>query len=171
MRWFSGVALLMFSVLWMTGHSFGWPWNTDMVRQPAIQPQEQPAPPPPERSVPLQGKEFAMPRVEAATKLKNPVPATPPSLENGKRLFHIYCAVCHGADGKGMGPAAMKFVPPPDITSAFFQTRTDGFLYETIRSGGPLMPSAEGVSPRERWDIVNYLRSLQGGGRGIDAQR
>ena len=112
--------------------------------------------------MPLQGKEPAISREEAA-KIRNPVPATAKSIENGRRLFHIYCAVCHGTHGKGMGPVATKFVPPPDITQAFFKARTDGFLYETVRRGGPLMPGlGEALSPRERWDIVNYLRRLQG---------
>jgi mono/diheme cytochrome c family protein len=35
----------------------------------------------------------------------------------GKDLFHEYCAVCHGADGKGNGPAASALkVAPPDLT-------------------------------------------------------
>ncbi len=38
----------------------------------------------------------------------------------------------------------------------------DGFLYATIRDGGALMPGqGDALSPRERWDIVNYLRHLQ----------
>lgn len=148
-------------MLWVTDQSFGWPWNKDMAKQPAIRPQGR-ATPPPEGSLPVQGKEPFMSREEAA-KIKNPVPPTPESIDTGKRLFQIYCSVCHGADGKGMGSVAPKFVPPPDITSAFFKVRSDGFLYETIRGGGPLMPGqGEALSPKERWDIVNYVRSLQG---------
>jgi mono/diheme cytochrome c family protein len=104
-----------------------------------------------------------MTRDEAGKVLRNPVPIARRSVENGRRLFGIYCALCHGADGKGSGPVAAKFVPPPDLTLATFQQRTDGFLYGTIRMGGPLMPPyAEVLSTRERWDVVNFLRSLQG---------
>jgi mono/diheme cytochrome c family protein len=47
-----------------------------------------------------------------------------------------------------------------------FRQRTDGFLYATIRDGGALMPGqGEALSPRERWDVVNYLRVLQGKGK------
>lgn len=162
MRRLSCLSLLIFFLLGVKEESFGWPWNKDMARQPALKPQAQAIEGPPEGSVPLQGKEPARSREEAA-KIKNPVSATAKSVEDGKRLFQIYCSVCHGADGKGMGPVASKFVPPPDVTQAFFRARTDGFLYETIRRGGPLMPGGgESLSSKERWNIVNYLRTLQG---------
>jgi mono/diheme cytochrome c family protein len=45
-----------------------------------------------------------------------PAPYTP--ADSGKAMFDAYCAACHGADGKGAGPAApaMKFAVP-DLTS------------------------------------------------------
>lgn len=37
---------------------------------------------------------------------------------DGKDLFRDYCAVCHGADAKGNGPAAVALkTPPPDLTT------------------------------------------------------
>lgn len=140
----------------------GWPWSTDMERQPSVRPQEAPLPPP-THSVPRQGREPRMNRIEASEKLRNPVKSTDASREKGKQLFQIYCSVCHGPDGKGGGPIATKFIPPPDLTLEVFRQRTDGFLYATIRQGGALMPGhAEALSPRESWDVVNYLRLLQG---------
>lgn len=133
-----------------------------MDNQPSIGHQEAPLPPP-KNSVPRQGREPQMNRIEAGKRLRNPVKPTVASIENGKRFFEVYCTLCHGPDGKGGGPIAKKFVPPPDLTLEIFRQRTDGFIYETIRSGGPLMPAqGEGLSPKERWDIVNYLRRLQG---------
>lgn len=36
---------------------------------------------------------------------------------DGRVLFRAYCAACHGADGKGGGPAASSLkTPPPDLT-------------------------------------------------------
>lgn len=105
-----------------------------------------------------------MDRIEAGKKLKNPLRPTKESIEIGKQLYGIYCALCHGADSKGSGPVAGKFVPPPDLTLEIFRNRPDGFVYETIRSGGPLMPGQGDVlTPEERWHIVNYLRTLQSG--------
>ena len=36
---------------------------------------------------------------------------------SGKDMFNNYCAVCHGTDGKGNGPAATAMkTPPTDLT-------------------------------------------------------
>jgi len=45
------------------------------------------------------------------------VPITNTPSNSGKEMFNSYCAVCHGKDGKGAGPAAnaMK-TPPTDLT-------------------------------------------------------
>jgi len=143
------------------GLANGWPWSTDMDKQPSVRPQEDPRLPPP-GSVPRQGKEPAMDRIQAGERLRNPVEPRAASIENGKLLFQIYCALCHGPNAKGGGPVASKFVPPPDLTLDLFRQRPDGFLYATIRDGGALMPGqGDALSPRERWDIVNYLRTLQ----------
>lgn len=144
-----------------TSLAYGWPWSTDMDKQPSIRPQEAPRLPPP-NTIPRQGKERPMNRIEAGERLRNPIAPTDASVEQGKQLFQIYCALCHGRDAKGDGPIATKFVPPPNLTLEIFRQRTDGFLYATIRDGGALMPpQGEALSPRERWDIVNYLRHLQ----------
>jgi len=45
-----------------------------------------------------------------------PAPVTP--AQSGKQMFQAYCASCHGATGKGDGPAATAFKSPPtDLTS------------------------------------------------------
>lgn len=45
------------------------------------------------------------------------VPVHPAQTVSGKELFREYCAVCHGTDGKGDGPAAKALkVPPADLT-------------------------------------------------------
>jgi hypothetical protein len=56
-----------------------------------------------------------------------------------------------------------KFIKPPSLTSDRARKYTDGFLYGTIRHGGPKMPSyRDSLADRDRWDVVNFLRSLQG---------
>jgi len=45
------------------------------------------------------------------------VPITSAPANSGKEMFNSYCAVCHGKDGKGNGPAASAMkTPPTDLT-------------------------------------------------------
>jgi len=45
------------------------------------------------------------------------VPVKPTSAASGQEMYTTYCAVCHGKDAKGGGPAAEALkVPPPDLT-------------------------------------------------------
>lgn len=45
------------------------------------------------------------------------VPITTTPADSGKEMFHSYCAVCHGTDGKGNGPAASALkTAPTDLT-------------------------------------------------------
>jgi len=44
-----------------------------------------------------------------------PIKETSPA--SGKEMYTTYCAVCHGTDGKGGGPAASALkLPPTDLT-------------------------------------------------------
>ena len=46
------------------------------------------------------------------------VSPTPTSPASGEDMFKTYCAVCHGRDGKGGGPAVAALKnPPPDLTT------------------------------------------------------
>jgi mono/diheme cytochrome c family protein len=45
------------------------------------------------------------------------VPIADTSSNSGVQMFDSYCAVCHGKDGKGSGPAASAMkTPPADLT-------------------------------------------------------
>lgn len=53
---------------------------------------------------------------ESSTTIKK-IPITNVSPTSGKEMFKSYCAVCHGTDAKGGGPAASALkIPPPDLT-------------------------------------------------------
>jgi len=54
---------------------------------------------------------------DAATPEIKHVPVKPTSAASGKEMYTSYCAVCHGTDGKGNGPAAQALkTPPTDLT-------------------------------------------------------
>ena len=120
-------------------------------------PQEKPGPAQP--PVP----EFKIPPEEA--KRQNPVKATAGSLSEGKRLYMYDCAMCHGEDGGGKGDVAVdQGLKLPDLRdSQTLKNFTDGALFYMIAKGRPNMPGDSGrTKPEQRWNIVNYLRSLSG---------
>jgi len=132
----------------------------DMVDQPSLRPHESPLPLP-EGSIPVTGWEPARTPAEAE-RLVNPVPAGEASLAKGKRLYEVYCALCHGASGVGDGRIAKKLGKVADLTEDNYVRATDGFLYHVIRYGSGIMPPySENVSPAERWHVINYVRKLQ----------
>lgn len=60
-------------------------------------------------------------------------------VEQGKAIYTDQCQSCHGAEGKGDGPAA-RFLSPParDLSSGEFQHAEDGTVAavaEVIRTG------------------------------------
>lgn len=139
-------------------------WNDNMSQTPKIVPGERVFAAMPAGTVPRTGGELTLPREEreVAAKRPNPVMTTPASLAKGKELFLIYCAVCHGPEGKGNGPVSPKFIPPPDLTHPSIQKgRSDGYMQHVIGTGGAVMPAyGEALSPQERWEIVNFVRNL-----------
>jgi mono/diheme cytochrome c family protein len=98
-------------------------------------------------------------------KLKNPLPAMPQTIADGKEAFSHYCAACHGLDGQNTGvPFAAHMAPPvPSMASADVQEYTDGQLQSVIEDGiwPSGMPASRGIlSDEEIWSIVMFLRHL-----------
>lgn len=110
-----------------------WPWSQDMVDQPARDPQE-------ERFftlpsiVPRQGRSIRATK-KTAPSVENPIPVTERSLQIGKRLFEVFCVVCHGAEGKGDGIVAEKIGEFPDFTEEEFRSQPDGCFYVAMTEG------------------------------------
>lgn len=103
-----------------------------------------------------------------ASAIRNPVPATPKSIEAGHQLFDKYCKACHGDGATGDGPLAPKDVHPPNLTDAEWKYgATDGEIYTNIRDGiGPnfdMKSMKSRMTTNDIWNIVNYLRSLSVG--------
>jgi mono/diheme cytochrome c family protein len=93
-----------------------------------------------------------------AKNTKNPVKG----VGGAKKSVETNCASCHGASGKGDGPAAVALQPKPaDWTSAKVAKETDGELFWKISNGRGPMPPWKHLPDQERWEIVNYIRTLQ----------
>jgi mono/diheme cytochrome c family protein len=139
------------------------PWFTTMARQVSVRPFEAPPRLPPEGSVPTTGVEDSLDILQDLRNVVNPVPPTPASLERGEILFNTYCIVCHGPAGHADGTVVPKFVPPPDLTQDATKARSDGYLYAMIKQGRGIMPRyGDRIRGVDRWDVVNYVRRLQG---------
>ncbi|MFI5322448.1 MAG: c-type cytochrome [Thermodesulfobacteriota bacterium] len=140
------------------------PWNFDMYIQPSILPYEEPIAYP-QLSVSTTGLRIEpLPREDFEKITENPVPATEESLKRGEHLFNTYCFVCHGKEGKGDGPVIKRGFYPMNLTSPAVIARTNGYIYAYIRYGGKvMMPSyRENITSHDAWNIVNYVRKLQG---------
>ena len=102
--------------------------------------------------------------IDSMSGLVNPRPSSEASVENGRKYYQINCTVCHGAAGAGNGPALRFGVPAPSLLTDVTRNRTDGYLFGVIRNGRGLMPTYNRIEEGDRWDVVNYLRALQGRG-------
>ncbi len=92
----------------------------------------------------------------------NPVKTDNASIERGKALYIKYCSTCHGQEGLGDGPVALRLTTePPDLT-AIAAKRTDGELAWKIATGRNPMPRwQDKLSSEQIWYIVNFIQNLQ----------
>ena len=158
-------------------------WFTDFKDQPAIQPWDSVADTVPPRgqpvnSVPVTGLQTpgytfsyaALPNViDSFTVVVNPksvgglsAAELDSSLANGRRYYQQNCAVCHGDAGAGNGPATKYGVPGINLMTDMTKGRSDGYIYGMLRNGRGSMPSYNRIEEPDRWDVVNYVRGLQG---------
>ena len=99
---------------------------------------------------------------KSADSLKNPLAGlqTTPA---AKQLYSNNCLPCHGDEGKGDGPIGASLTPRPcNLTLSKVDSETDGALFWRVTNGHLSMPTFKTtLSAMERWQIVNYIRSLE----------
>jgi mono/diheme cytochrome c family protein len=92
----------------------------------------------------------------------NPVPPTRDSVAAGGKVFASRCLGCHGQSGRGDGPDASQLrVRPARLCGERVQEQSDGLLWWKITLGRRPMPGfGLRLSSTDRWNVINYLRSL-----------
>ncbi|QDV08251.1 hypothetical protein Poly30_37870 [Planctomycetes bacterium Poly30] len=93
-------------------------------------------------------------------------------LERGRQRYTIYCSVCHGKQGNGMGAVAVRanaldaaqwgWVPPKSLLSENAKAYSNGELFHVASNGISTMAGYSGqVTAKDRWAIVAYVRAIQ----------
>ena len=93
-----------------------------------------------------------------------PFPATKEVLARGRERYNIYCAPCHSrvGDGNGFIPSRGFARKPPSYHIERLQKAPLGYFYDVMTNGFGIMSDyASQISPRDRWNIVAYIRALQ----------
>ena len=99
----------------------------------------------------------------AKVSLLSPVDSTQVDYENGKMLYDIYCAICHGTKGAGNGKLVEyeKILGVPSYDDAG-RAITTGSIYHVIYYGKNSMGSyANQLNESERWEVVAYVEKLK----------
>ncbi len=97
----------------------------------------------------------------AKLNLKSPLVNNEENLKNGKKMYDIYCSVCHGSKGDGQGilMEREKFLGIPSYAD---RDITEGSIYHVLMHGINLMGSHAGqVNDEERWQIAQYVLKLR----------
>jgi mono/diheme cytochrome c family protein len=92
-------------------------------------------------------------------------------LQAGRAVYDQHCSACHGADGKGDGPAAVWVFPKPrNFSDGLFKLQStpagsppsDEDLLNTVVRGmpGSSMPSFTYLSEQQQRDVVQYVKYL-----------
>ncbi len=92
-----------------------------------------------------------------------PFPVTKEVLARGQERFNIFCAPCHSrvGDGNGFVPSRGFARKPPSFHIARLQKAPAGYFFDVITNGFGIMPDyASQIPPRDRWDIIAYIRAL-----------
>jgi mono/diheme cytochrome c family protein len=90
------------------------------------------------------------------------------SAQDAPTIYKTKCAACHGAAGKGDGPAANMLKPPPADFAVSLKGKADDWITKVIAEGGkgvgepPLMPAYATLTADQLKAMVAYVKQLGG---------
>ncbi len=87
------------------------------------------------------------------------------SVQRGAKVYGVFCVSCHGPGGAGDGPVTKRgFPPPPPLPTGKSVQMKDGQLFHILTYGqGSMSSMSAQLNRNRRWDVINYIRSLQAG--------
>ncbi len=93
---------------------------------------------------------------------KNPIAPTQDSIAAGQKIYSKTCAMCHGKGGDADGPAVIELnIHPAKLSDPKLANESDGSLFWKITTGKKPMPTyGKRLSETDRWNLVNYIRTL-----------
>jgi hypothetical protein len=98
----------------------------------------------------------------AARIMLNPLDSSKEVLDEGKRLYAIFCTHCHGDKGTTPGLVGEKYAGVPSYQSPALVNMTEGHVFHVLSKGKGRMPShASQLSIEERWQLARYVQLLQ----------
>ena len=100
----------------------------------------------------------------AFKQVKNPTTDFDSSIKRGEEMFIKNCSKCHGLNGNGYGVVAHGFTTFPRQLWVWNNTgpETDGYLFWFITNGRSDMPPwCLILSENERWDLINYIKTIK----------
>lgn len=98
-------------------------------------------------------------------------PLNADKMKEAERLYLVNCAICHGSKLDGNGPLWKSGdgpypAAPRNLMDDYSKKLGDGTIFHVMTFGKGLMGSyASQISTKQRWMIVDYIRSVQGGGK------
>ena len=119
----------------------------------------------PREMIPYQYEKTYADQMKAAEELINPYEPAKTNLEKGKEQYNIYCASCHGFEGKGDGhlyTSKLFSAKPTALNENYVQSKPDGEIYHIITMGslsGLMGPHGSQIKPENRWKIILYLKN------------
>ncbi|KAB8151110.1 c-type cytochrome [Kordia sp. TARA_039_SRF] len=98
---------------------------------------------------------------QAKATLISPLEKNEKNLDNGKKMYTIYCISCHGKKGDGNGylSTSEKFAGIPNYKD---RDITEGSIYHVLIHGKGVMGShSSQLTYKERWQIIQYVEVLR----------
>ncbi len=98
-----------------------------------------------------------------ASTLKEPWLATDALKARGKELYTVNCMTCHGAEGKGDGPAAAALNPKPrnfSVADGWKAGRKATEIFVTLTKGLGGMPAFAALPEDDRWALTHHVHTL-----------